>query len=217
MELPSLKALRLELWEPDWSFHVIHPEVDDLEDEEDFKRLFFRGWKLPALKVFDLANQSQSHDIMQCSNLTCLHLNLGLNEMPGWDNSSRWSSQSLLGYLRAFVHSMTLEELTIKLSHVELSKSTFLEAVHLASVRKLSFDVEGLNPHYFVPLAEKLRFSGLKYMDLQIEIYYGNFEEWIAPFRDDTNYGGNNPRKRLCRDRPVLAVLPGPALSKTKG
>lgn len=209
MELPSLKALRLELWEPDWSFHVIHPEVDDSEDEEDFKRLFFRGWKLPALKVFDLANQSQSHDIM--------HLNLGLNEMPGWDNSSRWSSQSLLGYLRAFVHSKTLEELSIKLSHVELSKSTFLEAVHLASVRKLSFDVEGLNPHYFVPLAENLRFSGLKYMDLQIEIYYGNFEEWIAPFRDDTNYGGNNPRKRLCRDRPVLAVLPGPALSKTKG
>lgn len=162
-------------------------------EDEDFKRLFFRGWKLPALKVFDLANQHPSHDIMQCSNLTCLHLNLGLNEMPGWGNSSRCSTQSFSGYLRVFVHSKTLEELSVKLLHVlELSEATFLETVHLASVRKLTFDVEGVYPQHLVHLAEKLRFSGLKHMDLRIEMYHGNFEKWLAPFRDDSNYGGDN-------------------------
>lgn len=123
---------------------------------------------------------------MQCSNLTCLHLNLGLNEMPGWGNSSRCSTQSFSGYLRVFVHSKTLEELSVKLLHVlELSEATFLEIVHLASVRKLTFDVEGVYPQHLVHLAEKLRFSGLKHMDLRIEMYHGNF-------RDDSNHGGDN-------------------------
>lgn len=198
----ALKMLRLEYWEPEWTFDSDLAD-DDAEEAEELKKMFFKSWKIPALRELALSNHIPTDNFVSTMQLTHLHLTFGSDWDQGKDGEhSSWDTDLIVDFLRSFDESEILKELSIKLILIEFQRREDNDPVSLPSVSKLKIDVEGVWPDQFVRLANAWQFPNVEHLDLRFWMYTEeHFHDWFVPFFDDffsgPSFGGRN-LKSLC-------------------